>query len=231
MQKTKIALSRLLNLIYPEHCGFCGREITYGKLVCPRCAKLVRLELCDGSIPEKYENAMFDGIFYAGIYEGITRDGMLRFKKGKARNAARYLSMALVKSIKASHFENGIDCIAYVPVSLRRKLRRGYDHAEVMAEIISEMLGVPIAKGVIRRKNSRKSQHSQRNFTKRRELARTVYTIPKKRKSLDGKIILLCDDIVTSGATLSKCADILKEQGADVVYAAALVRAGSGNYR
>lgn len=225
-QKIKNLLKILLNIIFPEHCGFCGREIALDKWICPNCAKLVPLQKCDGSVPEKFENAAFDKLFYAGIYEGRTRDGILRLKKGKAQNAAKYMAAALVENIKSSGIAECIDFISYVPVSPKRKVSKGYDHAEVMARILSQMLSIPIVKSAIRRKNKRKSQHTQRGLAKRQKLAQTVYTVPKKKINLDGKTVLLCDDIITSGATLSKCADILKFQGAVYVFAAALVKAG-----
>lgn len=226
-QKIRRFLCRLLLIIYPEHCGFCGREISAGKWVCAECAERVELVRCDGSIPEKYNDAAFDRLFYAGIYADITRDGMLRLKKGKGHNAANYLSLALVRNISASDMDGRIDCITYIPVSPKKRRRNGFDHAEVMAQIISGIMDIPIEDKLILRKNVRKSQHSQRTFAKRRKHAKAVYIPPKEPKSLDGKIILLCDDILTSGATLSRCSDILKAQGAVMVCAAALVRAGN----
>ena len=226
LRKIRLFLHRLLLIIYPEHCGFCGKEISTGKLICQKCAERVELLQCDGSLPDSLSDVAFDRLFYAGIYTGITRNGMLRLKKGNGRNAAKYLSLALAKNIRSSDMNGHIDLITYVPISLKKRLRLGFDHAQIIAEILSEMLGIPLESGLIRRKNSTKAQHSQRDYAGRRKLAKTVFTLPKKPKSLDGKVILLCDDILTSGATLSRCADILKAQGAAEVCAITLVTAG-----
>lgn len=226
-KRIKGLFAKLLNIIYPEHCGFCGREVSMGKWICLDCAERIPLERCSGELPEKYHNAGFDKLFYAGLYFGRTRDGILRLKKGKGRNAAKYLSAALADNIIESGLSGSIDCIVYVPVSREKKIKRGFDHAEIIAKLLSQKLGIPIVNGALRRKSTNKSQHLQISYADRFTLAQKVFTYPKNSPDLFGKTILLCDDIITSGATLSKCAHILKDLGADYVYAAVLVKAGS----
>ncbi len=214
---------RIISAIYPERCGFCGKIIGPDKWICAECANEIEFADCSGDLPENLKGMCFDKVFYAGRYGGLARDGIIRLKRQRAFNVARYYCFSLCKSIIDSGCADDIDAVAYVPMSKRKKAVIGYDHAEIIARIVAQTLGKKLLCGGIVRKNTRKSQHSQRNNEDRRAFADSVYHVPKRRLNLKGQTILLCDDVITSGSSLSCCSDILKAQGADAVYAAALV--------
>ncbi len=212
-----------IRALYPERCGFCGRIISPGNWICAECANEIELIECSGELPQKLCGLEFDKVFYAGRYGNLSRDGIIRLKRSKAFNVARYYCSQLSKSIVKSGCADDIDCIAYVPMSKRKKAIIGYDQAEIIARLISDSLGKDMLYDAICRSSTRKSQHSQKSYEDRRLFARSIYKPPKKQLELNGKIILLCDDVITSGSSLSSCAHILKMQGAKAVYCAALV--------
>lgn len=213
----------IIKTVYPERCGFCGRIISPGRWICSECAGEIELIDSCGDVPDRLLGASFDKVFYAGRYGGLERDGLLRLKRHKAFNVARFFCTQLAKSIIESGCADDIDYIAYVPMSKRKKAIAGYDHAEVIAKLLSRRLEKKLLGGNIRRKSTRKTQHAQANYESRKVFAERIYLPAKKHIDLSGKTILICDDIITSGSSLSSCAKILKEQGAKAVYAAALV--------
>lgn len=216
-------LKSAARLIYPERCGFCGRIISPGSWICAECHEEIDIIYCDGSVPEHLKNMGLDRVFYAGRYGGTARDGILRLKRKRAFNAAKYFCSGLYDSIVQSGAVKDIDCVAYVPMSRRKRAANGYDQAEIIAEILARSLGKELIHGAIRRTSTKSSQHSQKGFENRQKFAQKVYLPPERKLDLSGRTILLCDDVLTTGSSLSRCAAILKEQGAKAVYAAALV--------
>lgn len=216
-------ISRVAKLIYPERCGFCGRIISPGNWICSECCEEVEIISCDGSVPEHLNGLGLDKVFFAGRYGGRSREGILRLKRKRAFNAAKYFCSGLYDSIVESGAVKDIDCVAYVPMSRRKKSVNGYDQAEIIAGILARNLRKEIIHGAIRRADTKSSQHSQKGYENRQKFAKKVYLPPKRKMDLDGKTVLLCDDVITTGSSLSRCAYILKEQGAKAVYAAALV--------
>jgi competence protein ComFC len=216
-------LRRAAKLVYPERCGFCGRVISPGSWICFDCHEEIEILSCDGSVPDHLKGMELDKVFCAGRYGGRSREGILRLKRKRAFNAAKYFCSGLYDSITQSGAVGDINCIAYVPMSRRKKSVNGYDQAEIIAGILARNLGKEIIHGAIRRTRTKSSQHSQKGYENRRKFAQKVYLPPERKMNLDGRIVLLCDDVITTGNSLSRCACILKEQGAKAVYAAALV--------
>lgn len=157
--------SALSDIIYPECCGFCGREILKGKWICKECASKVPLISWEGTMPPRYRNMNFDKMFFAGIYDGTSKKGVLRFKKNYAFNTAKYFFVKLADNIRKSGFSESIDYVTFVPMSRIKKRQIGYDHAEYIAMLLSEELEKPMLKNVIRRKALQKDVNLQMQNT------------------------------------------------------------------
>ena len=115
------------------------------------------------------------------------------------------------------------DFICYVPFTLSQKLHRQYNQSELLAEKLSEKLNIPLNDVMIKLFDT-KSQHKM-NFRYRVGNVFGVYDI-KEDQDVTGKIILLVDDVRTTGSTLNDCARILKIRGADKVYCTVAALAG-----
>ncbi|WP_421945908.1 ComF family protein [Pedobacter sp.] len=109
-----------------------------------------------------------------------------------------------------------------IPVPLhKKKLRiRGYNQSSFIAEGISEIMNIPLDEEILIRNTSTESQ-TKKNRYNRYENMKDVFGIAKPEK-IKGKHILLIDDVVTTGATLEACANVLLECGAEKVSIAAL---------
>jgi len=145
------------------------------------------------------------------------RDSLLRYKfHGVTAYGGAYADF-LAKCIDESRIS--CDIITWVPLSRKRLRRRGYDQARILAEETAKRLGLPCVRLLEKRIDTR-PQSGIGNAQMRQKNASGVYVCCDPENAA-GRQILLIDDIVTTGATLSECAAMLKKAGCAGVYAAA----------
>ena len=207
-------LGRLLNLLYPPKCPFCGALSPGGEAsLCPRCEQA--LPWAEGT----FSAQGFDSGVFVLYYEGAVRESLLRYKFGGCSGYAGVYGPLLAQRI-AEGRGGRFDLISYVPVSRWRRATRGYDQSELLARAVARCYGVlPVATLHKRRQNRTQSQlHSA---DARRANVSGVYT-PVGPERFAGQRVLLIDDIVTTGATLSEAARTLRAAGAADVVCAAL---------
>lgn len=128
-------------------------------------------------------------------------------------NIAIELGEMLVDEMKG--FFDDIDCIVPLPISIRRRMKRGYNQSEMIAKGISNVLHIPIERhAVIRRYFDKSQTHLTRE--ERRENVSDVFQL-KDAEALQGMHVLIIDDVITTGATTISCAEqILKAQGVKI---------------
>ncbi|NJO23186.1 MAG: ComF family protein, partial [Sphingomonadales bacterium] len=116
----------------------------------------------------------------------------------------------------------GADVIVPVPLSRLRLLLRHFNQAAVLASELSRQTGVPMDPMLLRRTRWTKSQVGMTRDQRRRNIA-GAFSVPRQRRSrLQGRNVLLVDDVVTTGATVDACARTLKRAGAARVEVLAL---------
>ena len=116
-------------------------------------------------------------------------------------------------AIKTFGKEN-IDIICFVPANKRSLYTRGFNQCELLAKEISERTGIPLKKRILAKREDTKIQHDIKNLEDRFKNVRDAYYYTERIK---GKIVLLVDDIKTTGASLDECARQLKFAGAERV--------------
>jgi len=203
----------VLDLLFPPKCPFCGKVLERAG-VC---------DVCDRELPWLDDGDQLrdgpDGLHCAGAlwYQDLARDGLLRFKFQGASGAGNALG-ELVARCAAEHFGGAFDTVTWVPVSRKRLRKRGYDQAELLARAACRLWNVKPERLL------EKTIHTQAQSTIRDEAARRANVLgvyqPKKGAEIDGKRILLIDDICTTGSTLTECVRVLKDAGAAEVMCA-----------
>ncbi len=203
-------LDWFLDLLYPKRCAFCHKLIEGENPVCRECSKKLPYALGIGQ-----EQQLAHGIrCYSPLYyEGYVRDSLLRYKFHSAVGYAEVYAEFLSKCID----ENEISCdsITWVPLSRRRLRSRGYDQARLLAEALARKCALPCG-GSLRKLRNNPAQSRSGNAARRKANVSGIYA-PLDEASVDGKRLLLVDDIVTTGATLLECAKELKSAGAKEV--------------
>ena len=113
------------------------------------------------------------------------------------------------------------DLITWVPVSRRRLRKRGYDQSEHLAKALGVLVGRTPVKTLVKIRHNN-PQSLQKTPAGRRANVIGAYRLGKE--SVAGKSVLLIDDVVTSGSTVSECAYVLRAAGAKKVYVLALAK-------
>ena len=205
----------ILDLLFPPRCAFCGKLLPIGrKDICPDCAKnLPYIE--SGKILRKVGNHTCAVTFY---YEDMVRKGIhaLKFQKRSAR--AKAFAPYLVETV-AGELGGEFDAVTYVPISVQRRISRGFDQTQLLAKHAAAAWGVPLER-TIRKKRNNPPQSGLKSMQARRENVQDVYCACP-HASIAGRRFLIIDDITTSGSTLSVCADLLLAEGAASVLCAA----------
>ncbi len=160
----------------------------------------------------------FDAVYSYGSYEGTLRHLIHIFKYGGVRplagNFGRLMAQALPR-------EAGFDAIVPMPLHWFKHWQRGFNQAELLATEIGRKWNTPVRK-VVRRRRGTAPQAGLTN-AKRRANVQGAFRMAGGGR-LDGLRILLVDDVVTTGATASACARVLKRAGAAHVALLALAR-------
>lgn len=211
-------IDRFLNLIYPPKCIFCRRLLAESeKGICRSCS----LSLPPDESPER-KSKFFESCTACYEYSGVVRGSLLRYKF----NGASHYSELYGKLLAVRLFEHGIedfDLVTWVPVSRRRKRRRGYDQAELLARSVARELSLPVT-ATLEKFVDNPPQSQKASASERQANVRGVYRVIDVSAVKD-KQILIIDDIVTTGATLSECGCTLKIAGAASVHCGAFAAA------
>lgn len=228
----------LLDLVYPPACVVCGADAT-GDLCaacreqllprqeprCPRCAGRLGVQPLrpEGCASCRHVRFFFDAVFTLGQDEGALRVAIRRIKRAGHEPLALVLGDLLFEQIGEALAAWKPDVVAPVPMHWLRRLVRGVNGPELVAERLAQRLEVWYEARLVHRPVYTRPQASlppgQRLSNVRRALALG------KGYDVGGTRVLLVDDILTTGATASVAARLLKRAGAAAVAVAVLARA------
>ena len=211
-------ITSLLDLLFPPKCAFCGKVLGAGDDAwCSRCTESLPFTLAGGRQGGNY----FDFCVSPLYYTDAVRKSMLRYKfKGMSAYASVYGKILAACICENPDIE--YDVISWVPLSGKRKKARGYDQAMLLALATALELG-EAAVGTLEKLRDVRAQSELYGLDERSANISGAYEVPD-RESVEGKRVLLIDDIITTGSTLSECARVLLEAGAIRVVCASLAR-------
>ena len=158
-------------------------------------------------------------------YRDDVRNSIRRFKFRNARGYGNFYAKMMALRLKSQPFNGTIDVITWVPVSTRRRLRRGYDQAQLIAKALSKELDIPAVRGLKKTRHT-PAQSGIKDASARRANVFNSYKGINPSAFTD-KRVLLVDDIITTGATASECAKMLHVSGATHIYLAAVAAASN----
>lgn len=209
----------LLSLLYPPKCPFCDRLLEQGEDgLCVCCQReLPWVDRADRKTVD-FCDACLSPLWYRDKVPGAVH----RYKFGGASGYARVLGAFMAQSL-SDQWDEPVDLITWAPLSAQRLRKRGYDQAELLARRVGEAAGLPVEPTLVKVRQN-KTQSQLADDSQRRANVVGAYEC---RPGLDlvGKRVVLVDDIVTSGATLSECASCLRIAGAESVVALTLALA------
>lgn len=164
----------------------------------------------------------FDAARAACLYDEVSRDPILKLKHADRTDLApmfaRWLSRAAAELLEEA------EAIAPVPLHPARLLGRRYNQAAEVARPLAALAAVPYLPDALVRRRATESQGGKSGAGRRRNVAGAFHVPERRRRQVEGRRILLVDDVMTTGATLEGCAKALKRAGAVRVDVAVLAR-------
>lgn len=126
------------------------------------------------------------------------------------RQVCRHMGEILARELQPSGFFEGVDYLLPVPLHPGRMRTRGYNQSLLLAEGISRMTGISVCDGILRRVRNNQTQ-THKSAWERQENASHLFQLAGDTRQLEGKHVMLVDDVLTTGATLTSCAEVLSE--------------------
>ena len=205
-------MGKLKELLFPPKCMLCGGLLGGEREICVSCREAI---VISDAPPRMGGDGSFD-LATAGLwYEGSVRKAIhgLKYheKQSYARPLARVMEYALRHKLAVE-----ADLVTFVPTNRRTERARGYNQAQLLAEALADRCGLPCLSTLEKVRET----HVMHNLTpeERRENVRDAFRLCCDEAAVRGKRILIADDVLTTGATLSSCAAVLKGAGAEQVY-------------
>lgn len=244
--RLRLQLGRVLHpltvTVFPSFCRLCGRalEDPGEKIICSRC--LGRVEFHRGPVcpvcGRFYHQAAASGLLCGhclerpepfsrhrslGPYSGRLKEIILLFKYKGCEVLGRVLGKMAYDQLATDGLFSGLDFILPVPLHRKREKQRGFNQAELLGRALSDLSGVPLLLRVLIKVRYTPAQVSL-EAAERESNLRGAFGV-RKPGQIDGRTVLLVDDVFTTGSTLRECAGELRRAGAREVRALTVARA------
>lgn len=221
-----------IDLLFPSRCVACASPVSAShNHLCPACAEEIaplwgECPVCSGAVENGRCLICGDRHWYprrsiaVSEYRGVLKSIIGGLKFDGLRGCYTILARLALESLASS----GIlpDIVTWVPMNARKRRKRGFNQSELIARHIAKRRGLPARGLLVERRNS----PTQRELGLRgRFLSCHGRYRPRRDVRLEGKTVMLVDDVFTTGATINECARLLLEAGARDIFSLAIARA------
>ena len=215
-------LTDFRDLFFPRYCAVCDRRlITREQKLCGKCLMLLPYI----EVRDLRDNPMAR-LFWAKIpiekahsyihyrNDSSSHNLLMQLKYGHRPDLGLWLGRMMARDLMASGFFDDVDCLMPVPLHWRRQWSRGYNQSRQLARGIAKATGLPIADGYVRRVRNNPTQTNKSSS----ERIQNVKDLFLSRPDIPYRHLLLIDDVLTTGATLTAFAEAIQRQNPDVVF-------------
>jgi len=224
--RIKNIINFVVSLVFPETCLGCGED---NVLFCQKCIKQIKLRDDKDAHESLAVYEYIDNIWIATDYKSdIIHKLVEAVKFHGSRQAGNILGEIVYnfwQKLNISEFyfnqathqssEVGNLCLVPLPLHTRRRLERGYNQSELIAEVLANKLDLSMQNVLVRSRYT--NQQLKLDASGRRDNVKNCFVINKKSSQLDFQHYIIVDDVVTTGATLNDAARALKAAGAKQV--------------
>lgn len=237
-------MQRLARLLYPPQCLTCDEIVDFVYGLCPKCwgdtpfvtenccemcarpliGEVEAGDLCDSchTTPRPWKRARA-----ALLYEGNARSIVLRLKHGDRTDLAYPVGEWLARSARPLVTDNMI--VAPVPLHWFRGFKRRYNQSILLSHRVSSVLALDHCPNLLQRRMATRKLDGMNAGERMNVVSGAITLRPHYRAKIKGRHVLLIDDVMTTGATLTVCAKACLDGGADQVSVAVLARVAKKN--
>ena len=211
-------LNAIRTLLFPlrANCMGCGAATGCREdWICPAC----REALTQGWVGASPPPEGIDAAAFAYVYHGAAVGLVSRLKYGGVYRLAGFMGGDMARAYRFIH-PTGADCVTCVPMHPKRRVRRGYNHAELLARELSARVEIPFVE-LLERVRDTPQQAKLEDDARRANVSGAFRALDAAR----GRRVLLVDDVCTTGSTATACARALRAAGAETVYLVCYARA------
>jgi ComF family protein len=220
-------ITQFSDFFLPRFCPSCKNKLsTKEKVVCDSCFSNIKRADSE-RLAHEFERKFFSEKIICGFISLFVfeKDKELQqiiheLKYNGKFSIGTFLGKEAARQSKQQLNDWHIDFIVPVPLHHLKRAERGYNQSDFIGMGIKSELQIPLKTNAIRRIRFTETQTSM-NLAERKENMQGAFKITKS-KILKGKNILLIDDVITTGATITECGKVLKEIGANNIYAASV---------
>lgn len=227
MSVMKSVLNHFSKLLFCNRCRICGEVIELDQSLCEDCKKLKAIESprcahcgcsknnCDCK-NKKNEYKQIVSVYY---YKDSIVRAIANFKNNDMPFLAQNMAEEMYNVISEEYSDIDFDFITFVPLRKFHQSKRGFNQSQCIAEALSKLMNVSLT-DVLLKVRYTGVQHHKSARQRKTDIFGAYDVRDEYKHTLDGKTILLIDDVKTTGSTLGECAKMLKIYGAKSVYAA-----------
>lgn len=238
--KTIEPLRAVVSLFYPALCVVCSEPVEHGEQICPGCfekAPRIVAPFCakcsepfTGAIDQEFTCANcanreleFDAAVSVYRSRGVVRLVIMQLKYQRHLSLRHPAARWLIDAMHDSRIrERKFDAIIPVPLHPARLRERGFNQATLLAAELGAAIGVPLRDDLERIRYT--TTQTALDRSERMENLRDAFRLRREASVRDSRVLLV-DDILTTGSTLSECARVLRKGGTREVYAVTAARA------
>ncbi len=230
----------LLTLAYPQACQVCEGSVessadgvvchacwtktnifSGAETLCAKCGTFHQAKAADfQTFCHRCDEHFYDSAIAVGIYENALAASILNLKREPF--VAKRSQKLFLSRFQNSHFQDAT-LIIPVPLSKKRVLERGFNQAVVLSKILAKQSNIKLDEQSLVRKIHTPMHRIGMDGKARAMSVENAFEV-KRPKLIENETILLIDDVFTSGATVSNCAKVLKESGAEKIYVFTLAK-------
>jgi ComF family protein len=238
----------LLDLIFPPRCPICQTIVSAsenGRIICSACKKDIKpiqppycprcglpyypseedggeekSHLCGSCLQEQ---RYFEIHRTCALYEGALKEAIHRFKYGGVFSLVRIFGDLLQSTLTTLTQDYSVDVMVPVPLHIRRLRERGFNQALLLAKELNTRTGIPYAERALKKVKDTSVQIALKKKERKKNLKGAFQV--KDHEAIQGKTVVLMDDVYTTGATVNECSRTLLEAGADRVAVLTVSRA------
>ena len=231
-------VDKILNFIFPPKCPVCGTLLSDGEYLCEECLSEFEKEKnlpapcckksnnkCDCRLDMDFNNSIYRNLhltqYNLKVKNPAGKKMVLYCKDHNTKKAFEFLGKELAKLCRDNLRLKENDCIVYVPRQKKAVKHAGLDQSYYLAVETARGLKLPMYSALVHRKGE---VQKKLNITDRIINAASAYDTGKDISQIAGKRVLLIDDIITTGSTMSACAKLLLSYGAVSVVGVSVCR-------